>query len=401
MRPSSFTQKVLEELEREIISFIWQESWQQKWRGEDLPKDIFRSFAAHARRISDSFTLGRRQIDLDYLRTKEGRSAYLLYFHLASMVRMLDVLEEIERRGFWPNRPIRVLDLGSGSAPALWAVRFAQKQFGGDLLEAVALDREKAVLPPTKRLWERFLKHLGTSFPELRTIRVDFRDPRTPKTLKRLGTFDLVLCANVLNELGLTIGSRRFPLFRQIWKENVAPEGLMILLEPALQKTSRDLTSFRDQWMSEMEIRAPIPCGHRGRCPLNLEPRDWCHFEVEWSPPPIRRRIEKALEHQSGVLKYSYLVIQHGNGNDAADRYRVISDPLETKSGNLLLLCSPDRKLALKFDRKEGTFSELLRSARRGDLLEVSLAESKEIVPPARHYALEISQERIRSVRKL
>lgn len=369
----STTPDFLEELERELISFIYQESWNQTWRGENVPRHLFKSFTANARRISDSFTADRRKIDLNYLRTKEGRSAYLLYFHLASMTRMSAVLEECHRRGLWTTRPIRVLDLGSASGPALWAVRMAHRAFGGKLSEAVALDGEKAILPVAKKLWDRFSRGLGVNPIPLRTVRADFRDPRTRGTLKRLGQFDLILGSNMLNELSLTIGGKRIPLFQRILSENLAEDGTLILLEPALQKTSRELTAFRDELLTKADLHIPIPCGHSAPCPLNDEPRDWCNFEVDWEPPPMRHKIEKALEHQSGTLRFSYLVIKKGKKEPTPNLYRVISDPLETKGKNLLLLCSSDGKRTLKYKRKEDRFADVLQTARRGDLLELSM----------------------------
>ncbi|MFH1262628.1 MAG: small ribosomal subunit Rsm22 family protein [Pseudomonadota bacterium] len=380
-----------EELERALISFIYRDSWGQTWKGESIPPQLYKSFAAHSRRISDGFTLDRKEIDLNYFTTKEGRAAYLLYFHLASVARTLAVLEECQRRGLWMNRPVRVLDLGCGTAPSLWALALAQQRFGGSITEAAALDGEKRILPVAAKIWQWS--------PKLRTVHAYFLDPRTPGTLQRQGAFDLVFASNVLNEMSLKIGDeQRVEFFDRILRENVAPEGMIIFIDPALQKTARDLTAFRDQWMKKGSIRTPIPCDHGGVCPLNAEPRDWCHFDVKWSPPPIRRRLERTLGHHSGLLKYSYLVVQKGNGPPRADRYRVLSDPLETKNGNLLIVCAPDRKIAIRFDRKKDGERGVLNSTRRGDLLELKFAEE-----PKRGsaYALETKAENLTSARKV
>jgi ribosomal protein RSM22 (predicted rRNA methylase) len=400
MELQSVTPWILEQLEHELVSFIYEDSWQQKWRGEEIPKQVFRSISANARRISDSFTEGRKDIDLHYLRTKEERAAYLLYFHLASTVRILAVLEECARRGLWMDRPIRVLDVGCASAPALWAVRLAQKRFGGELSEVAALDGEKAILPVARKLWERFSAHLGETPPFIRAVRADFRDSRTSAVLRRLGKFDLVIGSNVLNELGVTMGARRLPVIQEVLRENVSADGMLLLIEPALQKTSKDLTIFRDQLISTMKIQTPIPCGHVGQCPLNNEPRDWCNFEVNWTPPPLRRRIERALEHRSGVLRYSYLAIRHGSSTGAADRYRVLSDPLESKRGFVTIVCSSERKLALRFDRKEERVGKVLASVRRGDLLKVSLGPGIG-KPRINGYAIEIDPDRVETIAKL
>jgi ribosomal protein RSM22 (predicted rRNA methylase) len=131
------------------------------------------------------------------------------------------------------------------------------------------------------------------------------------------------------------------------------------------------LTAVRDELGAKMEVHFPVPCGHGGRCPLNSETRDWCNFEVGWNPPPIRRRIERALEHHTGTLRYSYLVVRPGKEGSEVSIYRVISDLLDTREGKIVLLCASGRKIAIKLGRIPQRFSSVLASGRRGDLVKI------------------------------
>jgi len=216
-------------LERELVGFIFERSWGTTWRGENIPKDLFRSVVAHARKISDSFTVARRDFKGGYLRTKEGRSAYLLYFHLANMVRTKAALDELRKRNLWPSGRLRILDIGCASAPSLWAAALSAKETGSEIEYLVGTDQEIGSLRDAEALWERFRKKTGGSFPNLKGVRADFFDPRTPDTLRRLGRFDLIFCSNVLNELDPLPEARRKMLFQLIVSEMLTEQGLLLL----------------------------------------------------------------------------------------------------------------------------------------------------------------------------
>jgi ribosomal protein RSM22 (predicted rRNA methylase) len=372
---------VTEDLERELISFVYEQYLGKKWKGYDVPTDFFRSVVSNAREISDLFTLERKQFQTGYLRSKEGRSAYLLYFHLANVVRMLAVLEEMAKRDLWPKRPLRVLDIGAGFAPSLWAVAMATAKWGGEIEFVEAWDQEKAVLRDARDLWERVVRAKNSKLPPLQIRQVDIWN-RNSVQFER--PFDLIVCSNVLNELGNL--QPALTLAQTIQNKGLKADGKWIILEPALLKVSRSLTQLRDMILQNSSLSVPIPCGHHGACPLNNEPKDWCHFEVLWEPPPLRRQLEKAMQHRPGALKYSFLVL--GN-KDAANQttYRVLSDPLTDRAGDLILLCVPEKKVALHYDRKEERFGKTLNRLRRGDLLQIDSFESLEEKPSSHRHS--------------
>ncbi len=396
MKLGEFSSEVSKLLEDELIHHVYETSWGQVWQGGQLPKHVFKSFLSSVRDLSDAFTRERSYLKIRYLATKEGRNAYLLYFHMASVARTLAVLEEIHRRNLWMGGGIgeslrgnlRVLDLGTGGAPSLWALGIAVQRYGGEIKELVAIDSEKKTLQDARELWKRFNGRIHASYPPLQTLRINLLHQSAVRSLARLGQFDLIFCSNTLNELTRTRLPRHTLIFQQLMNM-LTESGMLIVIEPALKETSRQLTLMRDSLLSKGDAHVPIPCGHSGLCPLNQEPRDWCHFEIEWLPPPLRNRLEKALGHQSGILKYSYLVVKKGEGPSHPQYLRVISDPLETKYGNLLLLCSPLQKIGLRFDARKGSFRHLLRKCQRGDLLDISFPPRPGLYK-VRNYAREV-----------
>lgn len=359
-----------QELENLLIQFAFEHYWGKKWRGDNLPKEWFRSVASNVERLSDEFTLHRRDFKGGYLRTKEGRSAYLLYFHLASVARILAVFEELHRRKRWRWKEPKVLDLGCGTGAGAWAAALFSRLRGGEPPSVLAWDRERSVLQDASALWKMFCQsyRLGSAPFQTRTVDL-FRYPRPRDDQERV---DLIICSNVVNELQGWPVERRRGMISDLLSKWLNPGGVVVLVEPALKRSSKNLTKLRDEVLGTTNVHAPIPCGHEQECPLNEEPRDWCHFVVGWTAPPLRSRLEKFMEHATGQLKYSYLVFENDPHPDLQSTYRVISDPLSVREGDFVLACTPKRKTALGYERRTKT-GDLLRSTQRGDLLSTSL----------------------------
>jgi SAM-dependent methyltransferase len=386
------------ELERGLVHFVFERYLGDNWRGQNIPLDLFRSFAAHAGHLSDNFTVDRKEFQPGYFRRREYRSAYLLYFHLASLVRTYAVLQEMKLRGLWSSRPQRVLEIGCGPAPSLQAAALACRNFGGSLEGAEGWDRESGILKDARQLWEGFGKTLKVELPHLKTKDLDLR------TLGRPGgpraKFDLIFLSNVLNEVDPAEDRNLCSIVASLLENALTERGKLIIIEPALNRVSRRLTLLRDEVLPMGPYGVPIPCGHMGPCPLNSEPRDWCHFEAEWEAPPVRRRLEDALDHRGKNLKYSYLVLEKGKERSYERQYRVLSNPLASREGDLVLLCAPERKIAVYYDWKSES-GKVLSSLRRGDWIEVGMDPPGPGEGRVRRYAVEVRAPEDLPVRRL
>lgn len=359
-----------QETEDELIRFAYKKIWNEAWRGNEIPTHIFKSFLANTADISASFTDARRSLKSNYLDNKEGRFAYLLYFHLANVQRNLAVFENMRRHGLLTVDSKRVLDYGSGLGCAMWAYALAMQSAGlMHTVDFTAMDRSKKGLADAEELFKLFVVSKNLPKHNLSIKISDAFDPRTSKQMESIpAPFDTIICSNMINEL-IQLSIPKTLLFLKLLVGKLSPHGQLVIVEPALNQTSRNLTLLRDKLIEKESCYTPLPCGHQGGCPLNKEPRDWCHFQVDWTPPNLRKRFEKGLDHQSGNLKYSYLVVKKSKDLVPQKYYRVISDKLYERDGHTAwLLCSDTAKLKLLIPNPE-VKAPPYKFLKRGDLV--------------------------------
>jgi hypothetical protein len=216
------------------------------------------------------------------------------------------------------------------------------------------------------------------------------------------GRFDLIVAAHLLNELFVDRppAERAEPRTARVlaWSKTLLKTGgVMILLEPALRQTSRELLAVRDRLLTAgLEIVAP--CFWTGPCPALARERDWCH---DAAPIANGARVD-----------YSYLVLRAAASGEAADRnsaqadadtvkgaadpalFRIVSDPMVEKGRLRLFGCGPaGRHPLVRLDRhtspRNAPFDTLHRGAIThiaptqllGDGLRLSAETVVELVP--------------------
>jgi SAM-dependent methyltransferase len=233
--------------------------------------------------------------------------------------------------------PTRAIDLGTGTG----AVGRALQARFGEGLPVVAVD----VLPGSGIV----RADLATGLPA-----VD-------------GRFDLVVAAHLLNELFVD----RLPAERAelragrvlTWaRALLAPAGVMVLLEPALRQTSRELLAVRDRVLAA-GLKVVAPCFWTGPCPALARDRDWCH---DAAPIANGARVD-----------YSYLVLRAaGPGlNPPADPalFRIVSDPMVEKGRLRLFGCGPaGRHPLVRLNRQTSASNAPFDALHRGSLAHIS-----------------------------
>jgi hypothetical protein len=234
--------------------------------------------------------------------------------------------------------PARAVDLGAGTG----AVGRTLRARFGQALEVVAVDRTAG--PGVVRA------NLAVELPA-----VD-------------GKFDLVVAAHILNELYLERGpAERIALRAQrvlAWtRALLAPGGVLILIEPALRETSRELLAVRDQVLAG-GLHVVAPCFWTGRCPALARDRDWCH---DAAPVPSRPRVD-----------FSYLVLRR-EPPVPRDLNRVVSDPLPEKGRLRLFVCGPGGRLPLiRLSRHRSPANQALDDLVRGDAVSIQNAAASD-----------------------
>lgn len=171
----------------------------------------------------------------------------------------------------------------------------------------------------------------------------------------------------------------------------LAPDGIILVIEPALLSTSRDLIAVRNLLVSRgWRVLAPCPGRYDLPCPvLGAGESHTCHEEVPWKMPSDVARLAASLGVDKDLLKMAWFVFAPPGSRSLAragrhpwdgKTFRVVSDPLLNKAGRTRhLVCGREGRIPLSAPgdgdsaRKSG-FSAL----KRGDLVRISGALPRE-----------------------
>jgi hypothetical protein len=298
----------------------------------------------------------RKLVGTPYLATPRLRDEYARDIAPRTEVALARLLSELYGPtatgdgavGASPRRapPLRAVDLGAGTG----AVGRALRARFGEALAVAAVDR----------------------LPGPGVLQADLAS-ELPAVGARV---DLIVAAHLLNELFVDREpSERVDLrARRVlaWsKALLADGGLIILLEPALRDTSRELLAVRDALLTGgLEVVAP--CFWTGPCPALARDRDWCH---DAAPVASRPRVD-----------YSYLVLRAAARSDVAapgapsadlsadlSIFRVVSDPLPEKGRLRLYGCGPaGRHPLVRLDRYTSGTNASFDDLKRGDIARIA-----------------------------
>ncbi|MFV0415592.1 MAG: methyltransferase domain-containing protein, partial [Chthoniobacterales bacterium] len=231
----------------EIIEAYWLDALCKKYRSRDIAS-CSKRLSPIAGKLSDLFTSERKSGFESYSNSEELLLAYGLYIYPQTWSRMSFLARELRRR--FPDLPatkhneLRILDLGSGSGAAafslLHSLSFDQKNIPATRLTLV--DQSKSALrvatdlhkKATPELWSA--SKIQTQAAQLE----DFLNKVQP------ASFDIVLCSFALGETLYESNETSRDQFIKKLLSLLAPDALLILLEPALKETATRLMQIRD-----------------------------------------------------------------------------------------------------------------------------------------------------------
>jgi ribosomal protein RSM22 (predicted rRNA methylase) len=327
-----------------------------------LPDEV-RDVARGVERLSAGLTRERALAGERYLDDPRLLGAYLLFYWPVSYLQARGVFSEL------PRRPGAVLDLGSGPAP----VAFAALDAGASSI--LAADRSAGALAAARALAAEAGEPLSTAA----------WDPTRAGALAGVAagrTFDTVTLGHVVNELfaGDGAAERRAALLEEA-AGLLRPGGSLVVIEPALRETSRQLLAVRDLLVARgFAVRAP--CLFRGPCPARARETDWCHAERPIDPPPLVAEIARAAGLRKEAVKMSYLVLAprgEGWSEPPPGRvFRIVSEPLPSKGRLRYMACGPEGRLGLSLQEKHvGDRNRRFEGLLRGDVVEVTDVEPR------------------------
>ncbi len=292
--------------------------------------------------------------------------ANLVFFTVADMPKMALALAELALGGELPSgSPLRVLDVGAGCGGMTLGLL--------GLMDALKLETplEVTALDSSTRAMELLAQTLDLGRREGvvdRQVKLTTRRQDLSRGPGGGGEADLILVGNLLNELPTPA---RLPLVRQLLAR-LAPGGHLVVVEPALKPTARDLHTLRDQLMAAGDATIFGPCTRKGPCPTLESDRDWCVEKRPWRPPPTLQRLIHATGLRRQNVTFSYLSLNRHGATAAGERggaWRVVSKPLRSKGKRELFLCGEDGRLAaMRLNRHRSADNRPVEALRRGHL---------------------------------
>jgi ribosomal protein RSM22 (predicted rRNA methylase) len=289
-----------------------------------------------------------------YLNDPLLRSGYLSYYLPVNLAKIQSLLEEMPRPAWLgssrPDRSFRVLDVGSGPCTAALAVLDWMRE-SPELrhrpVDVVSLDRSASALTEGERLLNTYTGLMPAANCRLTTRHMDVTrsDPWRLLAGSEGGLYDLIVIANSLNELFRTDRdpvTRRTALIKELLGL-LDSRGTVLILEPALRDTSRELHRLRDLLLAEHACTIYSPCLHEGPCLALVKKDDWCHEERPWAVPPMVAVIDRKVGFIKDALKFSYLLLRKDGLSimaRAPEVYRVVSELRTMKGEKRAWLCN-------------------------------------------------------------
>ena len=282
--------------------------------------------------------VGTRPLDPGYLSRRPLRHAYVCYYLPLNYARVRNVLQELKGFADLPAKP-RVLDFGSGPGSASLA---ALDEL--DRPDLTLVDIVDEALDDAAFLINRPFERASEPPPS---------------------QYDLILAANVLAEL-----PDPKPL-RRLLDHSLAPDGYLVLVEPATPAPARRVMTWRDELVAA-GYRIAAPCLGATACPMRSHGDLWCHQDAPWDLPRGVSELDRELGFDKESLKYSYLVVTRAGAVRASpNRWRVVSNLHKSKGRAWAWLCGAKEEL-VKADLLTRLRLPDFEHARRGDVLEIT-----------------------------
>jgi precorrin-6B methylase 2 len=294
-------------------------------------------------------------------------AARALFFTPADSAKVQVPLAELLARELLPPRALRLLDVGAGAgAMTLGLVSLLP----GRIAHVSAVDRDPGALAILRRALNQLVPSLPLS---ARSGDVLALPP---------GAFDLVVVGSTLNELD---AGRRVEVMRALLAR-LEPDGALIIIEPALRETARDLHALRDEVIGARLAHVFAPCTRQGGCPALDDPRDWCHEDRPFQPTPRLHELMNRTGLRGLSMKFAYLTLRH-DASPLVSTFpgrralRVVSGPLDAKGTVERIVCGATGRERMRKLRRERTQARLaLTAAHRGDVLIVEDGNADEMV---------------------
>ncbi len=302
------------------------------------PRLAVERLASAAGSLSDAFTTGRDPSFEGYNANHRALAAYGIFFFPRAYERTRLVLREANRRSnaFRAGHVVRIADIGAGTGAAGLAALHELSEWLPDAelrLQLVdvaneGIDLSRSIFSAGSMLWPRARIHATAA------------DARTFQPERET---DLIMSSFAINEW-----MEREPDFSlEDWTarmmKSLRPGGWLVLLEPSLRFSVERMERLRDWVASQRVARIVAPCPHHQSCPMLAEKRGWCHEVRTWRVPESLRWINRNLQRDVHLLKFSMLVLENNPAPDEPETWTRLVSPLRKEKGKYGFHgCGPD-----------------------------------------------------------
>ncbi len=268
-----------------------------------------------------------------YMQKGASLQAYLLYYWPVSYAQTKAALQKAPRffervaeisgsAGTFGNagtaskakkRAVRVLDLGSGPAPASCSLADLAQGRGEQNMafEFCLCDSSGDALSLGKKILEA--AYAKNASVETRVCNLEnVFQPKNGAAFLDGKKFDFIIASHSLNELwkGQKKRGEKIAALLKNLSACLDDGGLMLLMEPALLATSRALIEARDSLIAS-GLKVASPCLQSASpCPALENPNATCHAQFDWEMPQIVADLAALAGLNRADVKMTYFVFE-------------------------------------------------------------------------------------------
>ena len=268
-----------------------------------------------------------------YMQKGASLQAYLLYYWPVSYAQTKAALQKAPRffervaeisgsAGTFGNagtaskakrRAVRVLDLGSGPAPASCSLADLAQGRGEQNMafDFCLCDSSGDALSLGKKILEA--AYAKNASVETRVCNLEnVFQPKNGAAFLDGKKFDFIIASHSLNELwkGQKKRGEKIAAMLKNLSACLDDGGLMLLMEPALLATSRALIEARDSLIAS-GLKVASPCLQSASpCPALENPNATCHAQFDWDMPQIVADLAALAGLNRADVKMTYFVFE-------------------------------------------------------------------------------------------
>lgn len=322
-------------------------------RGAPLTGDV----AKLTRRLVELSQAYNQGLAGDGARVKVPLEARIAFSFARDVPKGAGAVRELVRAGALAaprDRPLRIVDLGAGLGAMTWGIvrAVAAEAKTPFAVEALLVDEDKDALAAAESIAREASTRLG---PDAPAVALHTRTERLSPGMK-LPEADVVVLGQVLSELDVVMepaerAAKHAALVADLLGRVVAPDGALVVVEPALRDRTRHLHAVRDR-LAAQGTTVFAPCLHAAACPVLATAGDWCHEDLPVDLPAWVAPLARAAGLRWQGLTFSHLVLRRDerrlfdviarerDGDTPRVHLRVISELMRSKGKAEVFACT-------------------------------------------------------------